>query len=148
MVINNGTVKSTAVWSADRLYLVQGVLGFFFFVLMEAMAVREFFVSSAREALGVALVLQIPAAATCLLSTVSLKAYKRRAKFPLHFCRLENADIKALKQKYHICFIDEYGVVFIDMKDHGFWCDWKLMHTPHSTREMEGQLFAGMAMEN
>ncbi len=139
-VLDNGAVKSTAVWSADWTYLFSGILGIVLAAALEAAAVREFFVSPIGEAVGVALLLQL-AIVFPLLLIVHLSAYKRRARFLLYFCRIEDTDIKAVKEKHQICFIDEYGVLFVEKKDARLFSDWEMKYTVPSAREAESKLF-------
>lgn len=139
-VWDNGAAKARAVWSADWTYLLFGIIGIVLAVAFEVVAVSGFFISPIGEAVALAVPMQI-AVLFVLLLTVHLSAYKRRAQFLLYFCKIEDVDIRAVKEKYHICFIDEYGVLFVEKADVRLFNDWEMKYTISSARESEEKLF-------
>ena len=48
----------------------------------------------------------------------------------MYFAYIEDANMKSIKEKYHVCFVDETGVLFIDRdkKSRLAYDDWSMLH--------------------
>ena len=110
------SVKSVEVWSATKSYLIQGILGVVFAVLLELLAIRQIVIGPKSEGIGLAIILQLPVL-ICLLLSSLIRNYKYRKKFNLYYCELDNADIKEIKRDYYICEICGHAVLFCEKKD-------------------------------
>ena len=145
MVIkNNNNVYMTAQKSATISYLIWSLIIIAMTIAMEVVLVQNFFKSPLNEAIGVAVIIHIayiPFAA--LLAYSYLPAYKRRTNFPLYFMYIEDADMALLKRNYHICHVDQTGVLFIENTPliRQAYNDWTLMHRVYNLREVKELLF-------
>ena len=91
-------VKTKEVWSANNWYLFYGIVFICLIIALEGCAIREFFVSPVNEAIGVAVILQLPCL-ICLLFTSLIGDWKHRSKFNLYYCKLATGiDIDYIKE--------------------------------------------------
>ena len=97
--INNSKIEIEEVESANKLYLLFGMVYAILFVILEFVSIREFFVSSnTGEALGIFAVVQLPGIIALVGANVLINSYIHRKKFNLYCCNLENGiDIEYIK---------------------------------------------------
>lgn len=128
--INNSKIEIEEVESANKLYLLFGMVYAILFVILEFVSIREFFVSSnTGEALGMFAVVQLPGIITLVGANVLINSYIHRKKFNLYCCNLENGiDIEYIKENYYIKNINEEKIFFIDKNSENNYNSWKLMH--------------------
>lgn len=128
--INNSKIEIEEVESANKLYLLFGMVYAILFVILEFVSIREFFVSSnTGEALGIFAVVQLPGIIALVGANVLINSYIHREKFNLYCCNLENGiDIEYIKENYYIKNINEEKIFFIDKNSENSYNSWKLMH--------------------
>lgn len=128
--INNSKIEIEEVESANKLYLLFGMVYAILFVILEFVSIREFFVSSnTGEALGIFAVVQLPGIIVLVGANVLINSYIHREKFNLYCCKLENGiDIEYIKENYYIKNINEEKIFFIDKNSENSYNSWKLMH--------------------
>jgi hypothetical protein len=126
--------------SASTSNLLYGIIGIVFVVALEYAAIWSFFQYPVGEAIGVAMLMQLALIFVALL-IYHLPVYKRRTHFAMYFVYIENADIKSIKENYHICFMDETGVLFVDKNAQRAYSDWALMHTVTNLSVVKEKLF-------
>ena len=136
MVLDTGTVKATSVWSATKAYLAIGIAGILLLVGMFGAVTYNFFISPLNEAIGAAIIVCLFAWVFPALLTMYLPAYKRRQKFVMYRSDL-NENVKWIKEKYHICLIDEHGVIFVNKNDRRAYDDW-MMYQKFVTTQTDG----------
>lgn len=145
MVIkNNNNVYMTFQKSATISYLIWSLITIVMTIAMEVVLVQNFFKSPLNEAIGVAVIIHIAYIPFVALLTYSyLPAYKRRTNFPLYFMYIEDADMALLKRNYHICYVDQTGVLFVENTPliRQAYRDWTLMHRVSNLREVKELLF-------
>ncbi len=145
MVIkNNNNVYMTSQKSATISYLIWSLIIIAMTIAMEVVLVQNFFKSPLNEAIGIAVIIHIAYIPFVALLTYSyLPAYKRRTNFPLYFMYIEDADMALLKRNYHICYVDQTGVLFIENTPliRQAYRDWTLMHRVSNLREVKELLF-------
>ena len=49
--------------------------------------------------------------------------------------------MKNIKENYYICYIDEYGVLFVDKKNANLYHSWALIYEINSSRAVEEAVF-------
>ena len=82
--INNSKIEIEEVESANKLYLLFGMVYAILFVILEFVSIREFFVSSnTGEALGIFVVVQLPGIIALVGANVLINSYIHREKFNL-----------------------------------------------------------------
>lgn len=110
-------------------------------ILLEIVAIRQFFITDIEEALVPFFILQLPAM-ICLLLTTMIGDYIHREKFSIYYCKLENGiDIDYIKENYCIEDINESCVLFVDKgNDHNF-CVWNLVQGYDSLYQAEIKMF-------
>lgn len=134
-------VKTKEVWSANNWYLFYGIVFICLIIALEGCAIREFFVSPVNEAIGVAVILQLPCL-ICLLFTSLIGDWKHRSKFNLYYCKLATGiDIDYIKENYCIEDIDSNGVLFVEKGDSHKFCTWKIIQGYNSLYDAEIKLF-------
>lgn len=135
-------IKVKEVWSANGWYLFYGILFVVLILLLEFCVVRQFFISPIDEAIGLAVLLQLPCL-ICLLLTTMIGDWIHRTKFNLYYCRLENGiDIDYIKENYSVEDINSNGVLFVDKGNSHNFCVWKLLQGYNSLYETEVKLFS------
>ena len=134
----------TSQKSATISYLIWSLIVIAMTIVMEVVLVQNFFKSPLNEAIGVAVIIHIAYIPFVALLTYSyLPAYKRRTNFPLYFMYIEDADMALLKRNYHICYVDQTGVLFVENTPliRQAYRDWTLMHRVSNLREVKELLF-------
>lgn len=134
-------VKTKEVWSANNWYLFYGIIFICLIIALEGCVIREFFVSPINEAMGIAVILQLPCL-ICLLFTSLIGDWKHRSKFNLYYCKLATGvDIDYIKENFSIEDIDSNAVLFVEKKDSHNFYTWKLVQGYTSLYEAETKLF-------
>ena len=137
---NKNEVKTIEVCSADKRYLIVGVIFTILVVILECLAIREFFVDDLVEATFSFFLLQIEVM-LCLLQAYFLKLYMQRKNFNIYYCEFKNGiDINDIKENYEIEFIDLKQIVFVDKENSEFFSSWKMMNG-YKLNENETEFF-------
>lgn len=140
-IMDMSNVKTKEVWSANNWYLFYGILFICLIIALECCVIREFFVSPINEAIGVAVILQLPCF-ICLLFTSLIGDWVHRTKFNLYYCNLKTGvDIDYIKENYSVEDINANGVLFVEKKDSYNFCTWKLVQGYKSLYGAEEKLF-------
>lgn len=145
VIKNNVNVYMTSQKSATTSYLVYGILGIILAIAIEVAVVWNFFHTTLNAAIGAAVIMQL-SLVFALLVVRMLPAYLRRTNFMMCFVLLEDANVASVKQNYHVCFVDEYGILFVDKKDVSAYNDWLMLHNVTNLREVKEILFPEPAM--
>lgn len=140
VIKNNVNVYMTSRESATISYLIWGVLGIFLAIAIEFAVVWNFFHTTLSAAIGAAVIMQFALLFTFAVIRM-LPAYFRRTNFMMCFVPLEDANVVSLKQNYHICFVDEYGILFIDKKDIEAYHDWSMLNSITNLRAAKEIMF-------
>lgn len=135
-------VKTIALKSATVTHLIYSIITAVMVFMLECVVIWHcFFRAEIAQDVGVLIIVQIPVLLISLVPITHIPAYKNRQPFVLYFSRLEYADMTQIKNKYHICHIDDYGVIFVKNKDARLFDSWSLLYDIASTREIEMKLF-------
>lgn len=142
MVMDMSKVKTKEVWSANNWYLFWGMVFICLIIALEGCAVRELFIAPINEAIGVAIILQLPCF-LCLWFTTLIRDWKYRKKFTLYYCKLETGvDIDHIKKNYLVVDINSNGVLFVKKEDSYNFSSGKLLQGYNSLYEAEVKLFS------
>ena len=140
-MIDMKEVRTKEVWSANNWYLFFGIIFICLIFMLEGCVIREFFVSPMDEAIGMAVILQLPCL-ICLFFTSLIGDWKHRTKFTLYYCKLtSDVDIDYIKENYSIEDINSDGVLFVKKKDSNNFYTWKLIQGYNSLYEVEDKFF-------
>ena len=139
----NSSIKTRNIVSANSRHLVYSIIMIVMLIALESVAVWHcFFRAGFPQDVGLLAIMQIPVMLVSLVPLTHLPAFKNRASFNIYFSKIEDADMKNIKENYYICYIDEYGVLFVDKKNANLYHSWALIYEINSTRAVEEAVFA------
>ena len=139
--MDKNKVETREVWSANWWYLFFGIIFVLIIIMLEGCVIREFLIKPFREAIGLAVILQLPCL-LCLLFTQMIKMWKERTKFNLYYCKLETGtDIDYIKENYSVKDISPRGILFVEKEDTYNFSTWKLLQGYEYMFQVEEKLF-------
>lgn len=122
-------IEVQEVCSANKWYLIIGIIFSIVAICLEICVIRIFFISQFVNAITMAFLLQIPCLLCLLLIKIMIEAWIHRTKFNLYYCKLENGiDIDYIKNNYSVEKISSEGILFVEKKDSSNYASWALLN--------------------
>lgn len=132
-VLNGKTINEKKVWSANKCYLVFGVLMLIGAVLLFVATDYMFFTMTVKEAIGGLFIMPIPILIAFFVGKSLLKAYVGRKEFTLYWTPMEvGVPIDDIMRDYYIAEINQAYVVFTEKRNKNAYSDWNLFYKPES----------------
>lgn len=115
-------VTTQKVCSADKYYMIWS-----FISIILAIAIQIGLFISSKTYIGAKILLELIVIVLIIISRKLSEDYKNRVDFNIYYCKLDSiTDIRHIKNKYKIIFIDTYGAVFVDKGFEAEFNDWNL----------------------
>lgn len=137
-------IKNKEVWSANKWYLIVGIIFALMTILLETVSIKTFFLASSNDkthAFILTILQQIPVF-VCALYANMISDYVHRVKFNIYYCKLENGiDINYIKENFCITWINEHGVLFVDKENAQNFCIWKKLQGYDSLYQIKTEMF-------
>lgn len=127
----NDSINSVEVMSADKRHILLGIFSAAMIIVFELGFIHDFPPSGLGqlETIFTYCCIHIPVLCCIAMIFRIVRMYKNKVKFPIFFARLEDVDIKHVRENYHVCLINENHIIFVDKPNKKLYSDWLLVHT-------------------